>query len=272
MTRPLAQRKTEVTLPEHLIAGSTAAVTDVFITHPLSIIKNRIQCRYPFSLAPQVVYKGVAANALSMIPLVTIQVGFSAIFRKELHRRYDISHVHVNFIASFLAGNVSSLVTTPTELVLVQQQKKNLPFVPTATDFLNQQGFRKIFTGLFGTALRTGFVSTGFISLMPYLKSLATSYDIDQKVAVGMSGFSAGFISAVLSQPFDTIKTNQQHQADEKPESFKKTAYGIIKKDGYLGLFSGGMPRGIRVIVTTTILGEMTHLVEHALVTRRLKK
>lgn len=66
----------------------------------------------------------------------------------------------------------------------------------------------------------------------------------------GLSGAISGFISQILSQPFDVIKTNQERTH----KGFTPTLMYIIRSEGITGLWKGGMPRCIRGVWTLSCL------------------
>ena len=246
-------------LLKHIFAGAAAGTIETVINHPLFTLKNRIQCAHKFTLNPLILYRGVLGNAASMVPLVTIQISSNIFILDKIHDILGIGLQYEKPISAFFAGNLSSIVSTPIELTLVQQQKCNKTFARSGIDFLRNHGLKKSYTGLVGTSIRTGFVSSGFIAIMPQFKYLFQESGYNDELATLLGGFGAGLLSTFLSHPFDTIKTIQQDRADtDQVLKFKETYHKIIKEKGVRGLYTGVLARSTRVISATLILGHVS--------------
>ena len=262
--RNMKNRK--LTFSENITTGAIAAITEVCVSHPLFTLKNRIQCGYPLSFKPQVLYRGVLGNATSMIPLVALQVSISDFLIKTIAIGFEIKNEAKQFTASFIAGVLSSIIAVPTELILVQQQRLSKNFLFTGKLCVNNYGVLKMYTGFLGTAIRTGFVSAGFLALTPQFKTQIIPFFEKEKIASLIAGGGAGLITALLSHPFDTIKTLQQAKIAESTLSFVKTARDLFKKESYFDFFKGFSARATRVSAATIILAETTEAAKNHII------
>lgn len=277
--------KKETKAWQDLVTGSISGAADVLATHPLWTIKtlsqNNMTSPQIFKLVksnPLILYNGVAANALTMLPLTTIRIALSSAFEKA----FDSKSPYLELMSSFTAGSISSIFSAPTELgrtvklksAVFSKSNLSLNFKTENTyniikDIYNTEGIKKAFTGYMSVASRDGIYTAAFFTGAPLLKEITEPY-FNNKVAQTLFSYSAASIFAsFINHPFDTIKTvqhslfaenwqlNTTHQYD--PISVCKKIY---QKEGVSGFFKGYLPRGNRfligLIIKASIIEKMT--------------
>ena len=96
---------------QNTVLASIGSTIEVFLQHPLNIIKNSIQYEKPVVLN-RLLYKGIFLNAGSMSLITAIQFSSFASYNKILNN---------SLASSLLAGATSALVTSPFEMMIIQR-------------------------------------------------------------------------------------------------------------------------------------------------------
>lgn len=154
----------------------------------------------------------------------------------------------------------------PLELIRTKMQSQKLSFLEVGTAFkimLREEGILGLWKGLFPTILRD----------VPFSAIYWTSYE-NCKRTFGVTdptfGFSfvsgaiSGSVAALVTVPFDVVKTHQQIEFGEKvlysdkpaakPPGTFETLGKIFKSHGIKGLFAGIVPRLIKVAPACAIM------------------
>lgn len=154
----------------------------------------------------------------------------------------------------------------PLELIRTKMQSQKLSFLEVGTAFkimLRDEGVLGLWKGLFPTILRD----------VPFSAIYWTSYETCKRtfgVIEPTFGFSfasgaiSGSIAALITVPFDVVKTHQQIEFGEKvlysdkpsskPPGTFETLGKIFKSHGVKGLFAGIVPRLIKVAPACAIM------------------
>lgn len=251
------------------IVGGVSGCIEVLVNHPLMTIKNCIQEDRRVSLKPKDLYKGIIPNATSMIAIIGSRVIASNFV---LYTVFGIQHPQnatliQKMLSGYSGGLAASLIAGPVELAILYQQKHKVNF-STAIIETSGKGERisNLTRGMLAAGCRDGFNTVGFFAVVPALKKGILPYCKNDLVASAIAGPIAGVISAVLSQPFDVIKTKQQGTSPvDKSYSIIKAAELVYKERGAIGFFKGLIPRGTRVASAITVLGYTTEKVTHIL-------
>lgn len=249
------EKKKELSVLQSIFSGSVSGAFEVFVDHPLWSIKTRMQKGDPFTLNPQVLYRGILPNAASMIPITAVQVGLNRFFQKWFFgNKYELSDAQ-RWASAFTAGVGSAVISCPTEMVMTHQKKD---FYSAGLQLIRQGGWSRLYTGMLATMLREGMFSTFFLAVTPSLKSRIKGYCPNDYVASLLAGMTAGVGATLASQGFDVVKTAQQSTVAAKPVGFFKAAQKLYTSNGAYGFFKGAIPRGSRVMSAVTIMGWMT--------------
>eukprot|EP00882_Tetradesmus_deserticola_P007163 GHRQ01007542.1.p1 GENE.GHRQ01007542.1~~GHRQ01007542.1.p1 ORF type:complete len:215 (+),score=82.21 GHRQ01007542.1:771-1415(+) len=157
------------------------------------------------------------------------------------------------------AGAVSALVASPTELIIIQQQKKSTRLLQEVKHFAASYPAHSAYRGLWPCVGRETLYAAGYLGLCPILyDKLKDSQHFKDSPASAMAiaGVVGGVFAASASHPFDTIKTRMQAAMYSKPEylTWTSTAATIYKEGGVLNFWRGLLPRMTRIIAATFIL------------------
>ncbi|BAM82264.1 carnitine carrier Crc1p [Cyanidioschyzon merolae strain 10D] len=253
--------------------GALAGVIELCIQQPTIYFKNQIQRSAEIVFRPSHWYRGLFVNAASIAPITGIQFAGTGIGRNFFAARHADAGSDTGLsngekiAAACFGGALSATVSSPAELVMIQQQKRGTTLV---SEFVNvaRQGPFRLYKGFLATAIREGIYTGGYLGLAPVLRA-----EIEARtggpgvVAFASSGIIAGVVAASASQWADTIKTIQQadipHPGDpnETPDvgkryrNFFQTARKVYQeKQSIRFFFSGLVPRGIRTVGAVFIL------------------
>jgi solute carrier family 25 citrate transporter 1 len=173
-------------------------------------------------------------------------------------------------IAGFGAGVTESLLAvTPFESIkttLIEDRKAAKPrmrgFLHAVPIIARERGIRGFFQGFVPTTARQAANSATRFGSYNFLKQIAESYvapgeKLGTASTFGVGG-AAGLITVYVTQPLDTVKTRMQ--SAEARKHYKHSldcAVKVVKNEGVLTLWSGAMPRLVRLILSGGIVFTM---------------
>ena len=218
------------------IIGNTI---EVYLQHPLNIIKNNSQYGLKQSFTIRELYRGIFINAGSMSFITATSFMSYSFFSNNLKTNSAVS--------SLLAGACSSVITTPFELCVIQKTKN--PCVNSYSIFKSLQlkyGNKFIARGFSACCVRESIFTCGLLSLTPFIENKLPGQDKTRNSLY--ASCISGAVAGIVSHPFDTIKANQQFHLYDKI-NYKELF--TIKK-----LSRGLLCRTWRIITTFFIINE----------------
>jgi solute carrier family 25 citrate transporter 1 len=247
-------------LANKTIIGSMAGASETLVNHPFYSLKTRLQCGYPFTLNPLILYRGLGASLSFMVPIISTRISINDSIQYLTVKDQDKNQSVKKIFAAFCSGIASTLITNPSELVIVYQQKYGGTFLYGMRNVrLNPVLSFPLLGGFFGSAMRDGIFTSAFLAGTPVLKQ-KIKYMFSSEYSLSLvAGSTVGVLSALVSQPFDTVKTLQHDSiASGKYLTAAKVFDLLYKKDGIYGLYKGGGFRCARVVSSVTILSFAT--------------
>lgn len=226
-----------------ILKGSIIGAMEAAINHPLWTIKTRIQSNKRMTFNPRSLYRGIGVNMLSMIPITAVQVTTVTTINNtsfmKVNEENPLMDKTKKISSAVFGGAVSALISTPAEFLMSQKYNfKSTIFTP-----------KQLYIGGVATAMRDGIFTAGFLAAPAIIE--------EQIKERAFAGPIAGVIAAVISHPFDTIKTVQQAHINPTPLSFVAAAKNIVKDAGLFNLYKGFVPRSIRVVSAVTIMDQV---------------
>lgn len=221
------------------ILATIGNTIEVYLQHPLNIIKNNSQYGLKQSFTIRELYRGIFINAGSMSFITATQFMSFSFFSNNLKTN--------SFTSSLLAGACSSIITTPFELGVIQKTKT--PCANSYSIFKSLQskyGNKFITRGFSVCCVRESIYTCGLLSLTPFIEKKLPGQNKTRNSLY--ASCISGAIAGIISHPFDTIKANQQ--------------YFLYDKINYKELFTiKNLSRGIvcrtwRIITTFFIINE----------------
>ncbi|XP_065134616.1 mitochondrial glutathione transporter SLC25A39 isoform X1 [Paramisgurnus dabryanus] len=177
---------------------------------------------------------------------------------------------HIPLIAGGLARLGAVSVISPLELVRTKMQSRRLPYselVVCIRSAVAQDGCLSLWRGWGPTVLRdVPFSALYWFNYELVKAQLCEKYRAPQtSFAISFTaGAISGTIAAILTLPFDVVKTRRQIQLGElearegvsvkKPSSTWNIMKNIWTDMGYRGLFAGFLPRVIKVAPACAVM------------------
>lgn len=253
------------------VAGFNAGVVGTVLGFPLDSIKTRMQTTHSSMFkASRLIfkengimgfYRGIASPLLSLTILNTLNFSSYSYFKNWLVAGLD--QKPIQFLdwripaAAACVGPLSSMISTPFELVKTQMQLNNklssstatTSSISTAMSLVKSKGLSSLYVGHSINCMREIVFLSTYFTVYESLKLVLSNNSLDLKihpsVAVAVSGGMSGAIGWLVSFPLDCIKSNIQGQPlltldrHQLNNSAIKVGKELISKRGFLGLYSG---------------------------------
>ena len=229
---------------ERFISGGIAGITEVTLTHPLDLLKTRIQeaklknrpmlqpsqyLKHTYQLQGiQGLYKGYVPRFLGIVPMRFVFWGTQSNCNHYLSNNTTLNHKSVLILSGIIGGGAQTLIDNPIEAVKTQlmTSKKNISTVLKTRSF----------PGFYPTLYR----NIGFATVFNYgLNNTPT----DSVLINGSKAAVCGFIASVVTQPFDYIKTECQRAGGKSDTIWNITKKCILSDPR--ALMAGTIPRAL---------------------------
>jgi len=248
------QSKNSIT--KNFLIGASAGAVGTVLLEPLVYFKNSWQQQKTIKLNPKIWYRGLFINASGSIPTLAVQnMVYNSL--KEQCNKTSLDN-YKELISAFGAGVASSPITCPRELLIIQQQNHGGNFYHLTRSFIAKHGYKTLLTtGLAPITIRNSFYASSLFVVTPKIKEQLKGANNSIFQNIGAPAL-AGILSALLTHPLDTIKT--QMQARIGTTSFQ-AFYNLCnslntnnKKYGIQALYHGLLPRITGVACSITIV------------------
>jgi solute carrier family 25 citrate transporter 1 len=125
-----------------------------------------------------------------------------------------------------------------------------------------ERGIRGFFQGFVPTTARQAANSATRFGSYTFLRQLAQSYTAPGEKLGALPTFGiggiAGLITVYVTQPLDTVKTRMQSiEAWNLYKNSFACAATVVKNEGFLTLWSGALPRLVRLMLSGGIVFTM---------------
>jgi hypothetical protein len=272
-----------VEVGKDLVAGSVGGAAGIIAGQPLDVAKVRQQMASPGSLEARLSVVGVMLHVVrsegplallkGVVPPVASQGAFTALsfagFNASLLFLQGGEKVPVDkaakshqYIAGCVGGALTTIVTTPCELIKLNLQVDHARQTTANT----VGGVRRIVTqrlvsggplGLYkgwAVTLLRDTPTTGLYFLIYYqLKALLLQRDTSRTVSELFAGGVAGVLSWGSVIPVDVVKTRVQTDQERVYRSALHCARTIHAQEGIQGLFKGAKPLLLRAFPVNAI-------------------
>ena len=220
-------------------------------------------------------WSGLPPTLVMALPATMVYFTMYDQIRSKISHRMQYSKDNPDLWVSVVSGGsartISATLISPLELVRTKMQSKKLKYSEVwnaVQSSVKQQGVRSLWRGLGPTILRdVPFSALYWLNYEFYKKQFnQTNPSFAFSLAAGAA---SGTVCAIITLPFDVVKTHRQIDLGEKevmaqevkPNSsaWKQTStFEILKKihaeRGIPGLFSGITPRVIKVAPACAIM------------------
>ena len=267
--------------PQGFVTGSLAAVAAGCVTHPIDLVKVRMQlagaageaARGPapglLATASAVVradgvrglYSGISGSVLRQTTTIGARLGFYDAMKNGVAPTDGSPLPMLTLVACGLAaGAASAALCNPAELVLVRMQADGRLPVAQQRGYAHagealvrisrEEGVAALWRGTAPTVARAMVVTAAQMSFYDRAKAALLGFLPDAPATHGLASLVAGGAAAVSSNPFDVVKTRLQNMAPR--------ADGSMPYRGFVDCFvTTARTEGVRALYKVRTLCEM---------------
>jgi len=259
-----------------LTIGSSATFVEL-LTHPLEVMKVSKQLSYsiipktqPYLVGDQLAktqdffgfgqrvtpyYKGVSASILRAVVSNFIRFGtFEPILKHLEQQNANKSQFKSKLSAAFVCSFLASIVTNPWDLIRVRMvADKTGQYSTLYKSFKSiyvEDGVSELYKGSIINITRGIMISTVEMATYFHFKQLLTPREDEgyKWNVYFLSSLFSGFVSAVVSFPFDIVRTKYMHERSKGVKSQKSLSHiahlfvETYEKEGIKGFTKGFSP------------------------------
>lgn len=257
--------------------GGSAAALATVVTHPLDLVKVRMQTRAPdapktmvgtFSFifrneGPKGLYKGLSASLLRQLTYSTVRFGVY----EDLKVRFAPEPTPDNpkgkpstlnlILQSSVAGFLGGIAGNPGDVLNVRMQsdfgkpsaeRRNYKHaIDGLIRMTREEGVTSLFRGVSANSSRALLMTASQLASYDLIKQfLINSMGMADNITTHFVGsLSAGFVATTVCSPVDVIKTRIMSGAGK--QSVMQILKTATQKEGYLWMFRGWVPSFIRL-------------------------
>ncbi|KAF3576029.1 hypothetical protein DY000_02035356, partial [Brassica cretica] len=238
------------------LAGGLASALSTSLLHPIDTIKTRVQAStlsFPEVIAklPEIgvrgVYKGSIPAILGQFSSHGLRTGiFEASKLVLINFAPNLPEIQVQSIASFCSTLLGTAVRIPCEVLKQRLQAGMFNNVGEAiVGTWKQDGPGGFFRGTGATLCREVplyVVGMGLYAESKKMVAQALGRELEAWETIAVGAVSGG-VAAVVTTPFDVMKTRMMTATPGRPISMSMVFFSVLRHEGPLGLFKGAVPR-----------------------------
>lgn len=238
------------------LAGGLASGLSTSLLHPVDTIKTRVQTStfsFPevISRVPEIgvrgLYRGSIPAILGQFTSHGLRTGiFEASKLVLINFAPNLHELQVQSLASFCSTLLGTATRIPCEVLKQRLQAGLFNNVGEAiVGTWQQDGLKGFFRGTGVTLCREVPLYVAGMGLYAESKKLAQHLlgrDLEAWETIAVGALSGG-VAAVVTTPFDVLKTRMMTAPHGLPVSTSMIAFSILRHEGPLGFFKGALPR-----------------------------
>ena len=224
------------------------------LTFPIDSLKTKTQINNNKSIVSRIgttpikeLYKGLKPAVFRHFIYRGIKINLYETLRNKGHD-YTDNLLLVRMFSGFTAGSISQFIANPADVLKIQMiHKSESSMIKTIKSTFKSHGFRGFYKGWQPNVLRGGAVNLGELATYDQAKGLILYYRPEEdNITYSLSSLCSGFVSSILSTPFDVAKTKMMSDIN-KYNSVLECRRDVVKKNGIRGLFNGVGPNWLRM-------------------------
>ncbi|CAA0372046.1 unnamed protein product [Arabidopsis thaliana] len=239
------------------LAGGISCAFSAFLMHPVDTVKTQVQASTTLSFLeilskiPEIGARGLYKGS---IPAVVGQFASHGL-RTSIYEASKLAlplvaptllDIQVQSIASFIGTVLGTTLRIPCEVLKQRLQANQFDNIVEATvSTWHQEGLKGLFRGTGVTLLREVPFYVAGMGLYNQSKKVVERQlgrELEPWEAIAVGALSGGF-TAVLTTPFDVIKTRMMTAPQGVELSMLMAAYSILTHEGPLAFYKGAVPR-----------------------------
>ncbi|CAO0801006.1 unnamed protein product [Mucor circinelloides] len=280
---------------EKIVSACTGAIITMSFMNPLDVVKTRLQeaskggsKQYTGTVdALSKIFKneGIFALWRGLTPGLAMALPSTAIYFvgydyiRDHTRTSQFANTALDNYSPLWAGGLArtmaALVVSPLELFRTRMQSaegvNGFPDVWRGVSrMVQKEGPQALWRGLLPTMLRD--VPFSGIYWMGYEKikhRLQTHHGLSHFQTSFIAGASSGMFAAIITTPFDVVKTQRQVSSDAEEARLGRILSNILQRDGAAGFFRGVVPRVVKVAPACAIMISSYEMGKHFFANRK---
>lgn len=251
--------------------GGSASCFAAAVTHPLDLVKVRLQTRTPdgprgmFTTFVHVVrndgflglYSGLSASLLRQLTYSTTRFAVYEELKRNFTTTASAPSVPTLIAMASASGFLGGVAGNPADVINVRMQHdaalpaQNRRNYKHAVDGLirmtREEGWRTLFRGVWPNSFRALLVTASQLASYDSLKRLILAHTpLEDNFATHFSAsFLAGFIATTMCSPVDVIKTRMMSAKDR--EGLGTLLRKLYRAEGVRWMFRGWVPSFMRL-------------------------
>ncbi|GFT56919.1 solute carrier family 25 member 40 [Nephila pilipes] len=208
-------------------------------------------------------WSGLPPSLFLSVPSNVIYFTMYDQFREKLssHFALPVGSVAVPLVSGITARVLTVTIMSPIEFLRTKMQSEQMKYSDafrSISTLVKNRGYFSLWRGLVPTILRDAPFSAIYWTIYEQLKALRSH---PKTFEIFFFGAISGTIAAILTLPFDVIKTHQQTVLDEKklqtnlkqPHTLN-LLLDLYRQGGAKSLFAGIMPRVLKIAPACAIM------------------
>jgi len=257
-------------LLQSMAMGGTAAAFAVNFTHPIELVKTRMQVSglgvgktCSDLLAKEgftAFWKGIPFGYGRELSYTSIKLGAYAPVRDMMGAGDPDSPLALKFLAGALTGGGGSIVGNPFDVLktLAQTNQGNASLGSLVGGLYKDQGIKGFYRGVEVNIMRACILNATKMGVYDISKGYVSDtfgWKRKDPRTVFCSSFIAGFFMTITVAPADMLRTKLMNQPTDKKiyDGFMDCAMKTVKEGGVLSLWRGFVPIWARFAPQATI-------------------
>ena len=263
---------TKPSLIQSTLLGGSAAVFAVNFTHPIELVKTRVQvsesgivqtCSAAFrNEGVTAFWKGIPWAYCREGSYTAIRLGAYAPVRDAIGAGSPDSPWYMKFLAGAITGGVGSVAGNPFDVLktLAQTNKgKSIPLMTLVGDMYRNQGIAGFYRGVGVNIMRACVLNATNMGVYDISKGYvvqSTGWTRKDPKTAFFSSFVAGFFMTCTVAPFDMIRTKLMNQPTNQKlyGGFADCLAKTVQQDGVLTLWRGFVSSLIGMFLSVWLL------------------
>lgn len=255
---------------ESIALGGASCVFTVNFTHPIELVKTRMQVSgngLGATVGSTYAKEGAAAFWKGIVwawgregSYASIKLGAYAPVRDAIGAGGKDSSIILKFTAGAITGAVGSLIGNPFDVLKTMAQTNSgagQSLGKTVNDFYSKNGIGGFYRGLEANIMRACVLNATKMGVYDIAKGFVTSstgWDRKDIRTTFCSAMCSGLAMTCTVSPFDRVRTALMNQGDQKLYSgFVDCATKLAAQDGITSFWRGFIPMWARFAPTATI-------------------
>jgi len=240
-----------LTWKENLLLGTLGGSMEAALHMPIITLKICQQDRKPFPKTIPGWYRGLFINVTSIAPITAIQFLTNGIIENTITNiTQKPLETKDKILSAASAGAISSLLSSPAELLIIQQQQRSLSLNKTISLIRTKYGNKHLMRGLGPCMTRESIYTAGYMAYSPIVEKQFFKMPLfeNKPILAKISGCCiSGIAASLITHPIDTAKTRIQSDiAGSKYKGLASTVMNIYHEGGIKTLYKGGIARTTR--------------------------